>query len=161
VSGVETIEYVLCYVLHNKEEDIMIKIKGLLVMSSIIVIVATFFVGSALAERVARDNKGEGYVFIGGSVKEVIVSESVIEENRKLIGWERKKREPIETKLRRLMKKEEMIQNDYIKQRQELERIKKEQEWRQEQERSQEQERMREQEKRQEQDRIKKEDWFR
>ncbi|MBW2247817.1 MAG: hypothetical protein JRF62_11660 [Deltaproteobacteria bacterium] len=139
----------------------MIKIKGLLVMSSIIVIVATFFVGSALAERVARDNKGEGYVFIGGSVKEIIVSESVIEENRKLIGWERKKREPIETKLRRLMKKEEMIQNDYIKQRQELERIKKEQEWRQEQERSQEQERMREQEKRQEQDRIKKEDWFR
>lgn len=139
----------------------MIKNKGLKVMSSIIVTLVTFFVGSALAERVARDNKGEGYVFIGGSVKEIIVSESVVEENRKLIGWERKKREPIETKLRRLMKKEEMIQNDYIKQRQELERIKKEQEWRQEQERSQEQERMREQEKRQEQDRIKKEDWFR
>ena len=98
----------------------MIKIKGLLVMSSIIVTFVTFFVGSAFAERVARDNKGEGYVFIGGSVKEIIVSESVIEENRKLIGWERKKREPIETKLRRLMKKEEMIQNDYIKQRQEL-----------------------------------------
>ena len=74
VSGVETIEYVLCYVLHNKEEDIMIKIKGLLVMSSIIVTFVTFFVGSALAERVARDNKGEGYVFIGGSVKEIIVS---------------------------------------------------------------------------------------
>lgn len=139
----------------------MIKNKGLKVMSSIIVTLVTFFVGSALAERVTRVNKGEGYVFIGGSVKEIIVSKSVVEENRKLIGWERKKREPIETKLRRLMKKEEMIQNDYIKQRQELERIKKEQEWRQEQERSQEQERMREQEKRQERDRIKKEDWFR
>jgi hypothetical protein len=112
--------------LHNKEEDSMIKNKGLKVMFSIIVTLVTFFVGSALAERVARDNKGEGYVFIGGSVKEIIVSESVVEENRKLIGWERKKREPIETKLRRLMKKEEMIQNDYIKQRQELERIKKE-----------------------------------
>ena len=139
----------------------MIKNKGFMVMSSIIVTLVTFFVGSALAERVARVSKGEGYVFIGGSVKEIIVSKSVVEENRKLIGWERKKREPIETKLRRLMKKEEMIQNDYIKQRQELERIKKEQEWRQEQERSQEQERMREQEKRQERDRIKKEDWFR
>jgi len=139
----------------------MIKNKGLKVMFSIIVTLVTFFVGSALAERVARDNKGEGYVFIGGSVKEIIVSESVVEENRKLIGWERKKREPIETKLRRLMKKEEMIQNDYIKQRQELERIKKEQEWRQEQERRQEQEEMQEQEKRQEQERIKKEDWFR
>jgi membrane protein involved in colicin uptake len=147
--------------LHNKEEDSMIKNKGLKVMFSIIVTLVTFFVGSALAERVARDNKGEGYVFIGGSVKEIIVSESVVEENRKLIGWERKKREPIETKLRRLMKKEEMIQNDYIKQRQELERIKKEQEWRQEQERRQEQEEMQEQEKRQEQERIKKEDWFR
>jgi membrane protein involved in colicin uptake len=139
----------------------MIKNKGLKVMSSIIVTLVTFFVGSALAKRVARDNTEKGYVFIGGSVKEIIVSESVVEENRKLIAWERKKREPIETKLRRLMKKEEMIQNDYIKRRQEQERIKKEQEWRQEQERMQEQESMQEQEKRQEQERIKKEDWFR
>jgi membrane protein involved in colicin uptake len=123
------------------------------------VIVVTFFVGSALAERVARDNTEKGYVFIGGSVTEIIVSESVIEENRKLIGWERKKREPIETKLRRLMneeerlnKKQEVIQDDYIERRQEQERIK---------EQEQEQEKMQEQERRQEQERIKKEDWFR
>jgi hypothetical protein len=136
----------------------MIKIKGLLVMSSIIVTLVTFFVGSALAERVARVNKEKGYVFIDGSGKEISVSESVVEENRKLIGWERKKREPIEKKLRRLMEKEErlmekqeMIQDDYIKRRQEQERIEEEQE----------QERRQEQEKRQEQERIKKEDWFR
>jgi membrane protein involved in colicin uptake len=147
--------------LYNKEEDNMIKNKGLMVMFLIIVIVVTFFTGIAFAERVARDNKGEGYVFIGGSVTEIIVSESVIEENRKLIGWERKKREPIETKLRRLMneeerlnKKQEVIQDDYIKRRQEQERIK-------EEEQEEEQEKMQEQERRQEQERIKKEDWFR
>jgi membrane protein involved in colicin uptake len=136
----------------------MIKNKGLMVMFLIIVIVVTFFVGNALAERVARDHTEKGYVFIGGSVTEISVSESVIEENRKLVGWERKRREPIEKKLRRLMEKDErlmeqqeMIQNDYIKRRQEQERLKEEQE----------QERRQEQEKREEQERIKKEDWFR
>ena len=104
----------------------MIKNKGLLVMSSIIVTVVTFSVGIALAARVAGVNKEKGYVFIDGSVKEISVSESVVEKNRKLVGWERTKREPIEKKLRRLMEKEEMIQDDYIKQRQEQERIKKE-----------------------------------
>lgn len=111
----------------------MIKNKGLIVMSSIIVTVVTFFVGIALAERVARVYKEKGHVFIDGSVKEISVSESVVEKNRKLVGWERTKREPIEKKLRRLMEKEErlmekqeMIQDDYIKQRQEQERIKKE-----------------------------------
>ena len=139
----------------------MIKIKGLLVMSSIIVTVVTFFVGIALAERVTRVNKVKGCVFIDGSVKEISVSESVVEKNRKLVGWERKKREPIEKKLRRLldkderlMEKQEIIQDDYIKRRQEQERRKKQEE----QERRQEQE---EQEERQEQEKIKKEDWFR
>ena len=84
----------------------MIKIKGLLVMSSIIVTLVTFFVGSALVERVARVNKEKGYVFIDGSGKEITVSESVVEKNRKLVGWERKKREPLETKLRRLLDKD-------------------------------------------------------
>jgi len=125
----------------------MIKIKGLPVIPSIIVIVVTFFVGIALAERVTRVNKEKGCVFIDGSVKEISVSESVVEKNRKLVGWERKKREPIEKKLRRLMneeerlmEKQEIIQDDYIKRRQEQRQ---------------------EQEKRQEQERIKKEDWFR
>jgi hypothetical protein len=111
----------------------MIKIKGLPVIPSIIVIVVTFFVGIALAERVTRVNKEKGCVFIDGSVKEISVSESVVEKNRKLVGWERKKREPIEKKLRRLMneeerlmEKQEIIQDDYIKRRQEQERIKKE-----------------------------------
>ena len=124
----------------------MIKNKGLLVRSSIIVTVVTFFVGIALAERVAGVYKEKGCVFIDGSVKEISVSESVVEKNRKLVGWERTKREPIEKKLRRLMEKEErlmekqeMIQDDYIKRRQKQE----------------------EQERRQEQERIKKEDWFR
>ena len=133
----------------------MIKNKGRMVVSSIILIVTTFFLGSAFAERVGKGNKENGCVFIKGSVKEISVSESVVEENRKLVVWERKKREPIEKKLRKLMKKQEMIQDDYIKQRQEQERIKKEEEWRQEQEQRQ------EQEKRQEQERIKKENWFR
>ncbi len=42
----------------------MIKIKELLVMSSIIVTVVTFFVGIALAERVARVYKEKGLVSI-------------------------------------------------------------------------------------------------
>jgi hypothetical protein len=147
--------------LYNKEEDIIMKNKGLMVMSSIIVTGATFFVGIALAERVARVHTQKEYIFIDGSVKDISVSEDVVEENRKLVGWERKKRDPIEKKLRRLMQKQEIIQNDYIKQREEQERIKKEQEWRQEQEWKQEQEWREEQEKRQEQERIKKEDWFR
>jgi membrane protein involved in colicin uptake len=137
------------------------KNKGLMVMSLIIVIVVTLFVGIALAERVARVHTQNEYIFIDGSVKEISVSESVVEENRKLVAWERKKREPIEKKLRRLMdkderlmEKQEMIQDDYIKRRQEQERIK-------EEEQEEEQERMQEQEKRQEQERIKKEDWFR
>ena len=110
----------------------MIKNKGLKVMSSIIVTRVIFFVGSALAERVARVNKEKGYVFIDGSV-----SGSVVEENRKLIGWERRRKNiSKEEQLRRLRIKQEMIQNDYIKRKQEQER-------------------------RQEQQRIKKEDWFR
>ena len=136
----------------------MIKIKGLLVMSSIIVTLVTFFVGSALAERVARVNKEKGYVFIDGSGKEITVSESVVEENRKLIGWERRRKNiSKEEQLRRLRIKQEMIQNDYIKRRQELERRQEQEEL----ERRQKQEEEQEQEKRQEQQRIKKEDWFR
>jgi membrane protein involved in colicin uptake len=136
----------------------MIKNKGLKVMSSIIVTLVTFFVGSALAERVARDNTEKGYVFIGGSVKEITVSESVVEENRKLIGWERRRKDiSKEEQLRRLRIKQEMIQNDYIKRRQELERRQEQEEL----ERRQKQEEEQEQEKRQEQQRIKKEDWFR
>ena len=78
--------------LYNGEEDIMIKIKGLFVMSSIIVTIVTFFVGIALAERIAKVNKEKECVFIDGSVKEISVSESVVEKNRKLVGWERKKK---------------------------------------------------------------------
>jgi hypothetical protein len=147
--------------LYNGKEDSMIRNKGLMVMSLIIVIVVTLFVGIALADRVARVHTEKRFIFIDGSVKEISVSESVVEENRKLIGWERKKRDPIEKKLRRLMEQQEIIQEDYIKRRQEQERIKKEQEWIQEQEWRQEQEQRQEQEHRQEQERIKKEDWFR
>ena len=136
----------------------MIKNKGLKFMYSIIVTLVIFFAGSALAERIARDNTEKGYVFICDSVEEITVSESVVEENRKLIGWERRRKNiSKEEQLRRLRIKQEMIQNDYIKRRQELERRQEQEEL----ERRQKQEEEQEQEKRQEQQRIKKEDWFR
>ena len=136
----------------------MIKNKGLKIMYSSIVTLVIFFVGSALAERIARDNTEKGYVFICDSLEEIKVSESVVEENRKLIGWERRRKNiSKEEQLRRLRIKQEMIQNDYIKQRQEIERRQEQEEL----ERRQKQEEEQEQEKRQEQQRIKKEDWFR
>jgi membrane protein involved in colicin uptake len=136
----------------------MIKNKGLKFMYSIIVTLVIFFAGSALAERIASHNTEKGYVFICDSVEEITVSESVVEENRKLIGWERRRKNiSKEEQLRRLRIKQEMIQNDYIKRRQELERRQEQEEL----ERRQKQEEEQEQEKRQEQQRIKKEDWFR
>jgi preprotein translocase subunit SecF len=144
--------------LYNKEEDNMIKNKGLMVMFLIIVIVVTFFVGSAFAERVTRDNTEKGCVFIGGSVTEISVSESVVEKNRILLGSERKKRKSIEKIYRESAERQKIIQEDYMRMMQERERIQKEEE---EQERIKEQEKEEEQEREKEQERIKKEDWFR
>lgn len=45
------------------------KIKGLMVMSSIIMIGATFFVGNALGERVGRVHTEKEYILINESVK--------------------------------------------------------------------------------------------
>jgi flagellar biosynthesis GTPase FlhF len=169
----------------------MIKIKELLIIPTILVIVVTFFGGIAFAAKVTSINKeksdvfvndAEGYGLIRGTgkcfllpsgeqlvdkiVQEIFPSEFVVEKNRKLVEWERKERKSTYQKWKEVLDKQSIIQNDYIKRRQEEERIKEQEEERmqeQEEERMQEQEeeRMQEQEKRQEQEKIKKEDWFR
>jgi hypothetical protein len=153
--------------LHNREEDIMIKIKELLIMPTILVIVVTFFGGIAFAAKVTSVNKEKGHVFVDDKevyglirgtgkcfflpsgeqlvdsiVQEISASEFVVEKNRKLVGWERKKRKSTYQKYKEVLDKQSIIQDDYIKRRQEEEKIK-------------------EQEMEQIRERIKKEDPFR
>jgi hypothetical protein len=129
----------------------MNKIKGLLFALTIIVIVVTFFGGIAFATRDTKVSKEKGYVFVDDRevsglimgtekcfflppaeqlvdsiVQEISASESVIEKNRKLVGWERKKRKSTYQKYKESLDKQIIIQDDYIKRRQEQERIKKE-----------------------------------
>jgi membrane protein involved in colicin uptake len=91
-------------------------------------------------------------------VQEISSSEFVVEKNRKLVGWERKERKSTYQKWKEVLDKQSIIQDDYIKRRQEEERMQEQEEERMQE---QEEERMQEQEKRQEQEKIKKEDWFR
>jgi hypothetical protein len=161
----------------------MKKIKGLLIMPTILVIVVTFFGGIAFAARVTSVNKEKGHVFVDDGevfglimgtekcfflppgeqlvdsiVQEISASESVAEKNKKLVGWERKeKRKSTYQKYKESLDKQLLIQDDYIKRRQEQERIKKEEEieWRKEQEER------KKQELEQEREKIKKEDPFR
>ena len=161
----------------------MKKIKGLLVMPTIIVIVVTFFGGIAFAAIVTRVNKEKGDVFVDDGeisglimgtekcfflppgeqlvdsiVQEISDSESVVEKNIKLVGWGKKeKRKSTKQKYREALDKQLKIQDDYIKRRKEQERIKKEEEI----ERRKEQERREEQETKEYLERIKKEDPFR
>jgi hypothetical protein len=164
----------------------MKKTKGLLIMPIIIIIVVTFFGSFAFAAKVTRVNKEKGYVFVDDGkisglimgtekcfflpsgeqlvdriVQEISASESVVSKNRELLGSGRRKRKSREKRHRKHGDKQEIIQDDYI--RQEQERIEEEEEERiEEEERKREQERIEEEEERKrEQERIKKEDWFR
>ena len=168
----------------------MKKTKSLLIMPIIIIIVVTFFGSFAFAAKVTRVNKEKGYVFVDDGkisglimgtekcfflpsgeqlvdriVQEISASESVVGKNRELLGSGRKKRKSLKKRYRKHRDKQEIIQDDYIRQEQEkIEEERKQEQERiddEEEERKQEQERIEEEERKQEQERIKKEDWFR
>jgi hypothetical protein len=142
----------------EKDDNIM-KNKVFMVMSSIIIIVigSAFFIGSALAEKIRKVHTEKESILINGSIKEISAPELVVKKNRILLLSERKKRRSIEQIYRENAARQKIIQEDYMRRKQERERIKKEEE----QERIKEQENKEEQEKEEEQERIKKEDWFR